>query len=146
MEPNLAVSIYVRSSIKFLHFVPFHQQIWPPRAILVSDWLLFNKIFSSETAWQNGAKLGRKHLCNILYKASSFGSILPTNMATKINSFSDWLMLKKSSPLKQLGQMEPNLAGSIYVRSKPGIDGPWVCPFQNCVRQPHPPFKMAAVF
>jgi hypothetical protein len=42
------------SSIKFLHFVPFHQQIWPPRAILVSDWLLFKKIFSSETAWQNG--------------------------------------------------------------------------------------------
>jgi hypothetical protein len=27
MEPNLAVSIYIRSSIKFLHFVPFHQQI-----------------------------------------------------------------------------------------------------------------------
>jgi hypothetical protein len=41
MEPNLAESIYVKSSIKFLHFVPFRQQIWPPRAILVSDWLLF---------------------------------------------------------------------------------------------------------
>ena len=65
MEQNLADSIYIRSSIKFLHFVPFRQQIWPPRAILVSD----------------------------------------------------WLMLKKSSPLKLLGQMEPNLAGSIYVRS-----------------------------
>jgi hypothetical protein len=26
-------------------------------------------------------------------------------------------MLKKSSPLKLLGQMEPNLAGNIYVRS-----------------------------
>jgi hypothetical protein len=51
--------------IRFLHFVPFRQQIWPPRAIVVSD----------------------------------------------------WLMLKKSSPLKLLGQMEPNLAGSIYVRS-----------------------------
>ena len=62
---NLAESIYIRSSIKFLHFVPFRQQIWPPRAIIVSD----------------------------------------------------WLMLKKSSPLKLLGQMEPNLAGSIYVRS-----------------------------
>ena len=65
MEPNMAESIYIRSSIKFLHFVPFGQQIWPPRAILVSN----------------------------------------------------WLMLKKSSPLKLLGQMEPNLAGSIYVRS-----------------------------
>jgi hypothetical protein len=65
MEPNLAESIYIRSSIKFLHFIPFRQQIWPPRAILVSDWLIF----------------------------------------------------KKSSPLKLLGQMEPNLAGSIYVRS-----------------------------
>jgi hypothetical protein len=65
MEPNLAESIYIRFSIKFLHFVPFRQQILPPRAILVSDWLMF----------------------------------------------------KKSSPLKLLGQMEPNLTGSIYGRS-----------------------------
>jgi hypothetical protein len=42
---------------------------------------IVKKIFSSETAWPNGAKLGRKHLCKILYKASSFGSIWPTNMA-----------------------------------------------------------------
>ena len=62
MEPNLAESIYIRSSIKFLHFVPFRQQIWPPRAILVSDWLMLKKIFSSETVWPNGAKLGRNHL------------------------------------------------------------------------------------
>jgi hypothetical protein len=77
MEPNLAESIYIRSSVKFLHFVLFHQQIWPPRAILVN----VKKIFSSETAWPNGAKLGRKHLCKILYKTSSFASIRPTNMA-----------------------------------------------------------------
>ena len=77
---------------------------------------------------------------------AKFGSILPSSFRGEDFFFSDWLMLKKSSPLKQLGQMEPNLAGSIYVRSKPGIDGPWVCPFQNCVRQPHPPLKMAAVF
>jgi hypothetical protein len=56
-------------------------------AILVSDWILFNQIFSSETAWQNGAKLGRKHLCKILYKASSFGSIRQADMAVKINFF-----------------------------------------------------------
>jgi hypothetical protein len=40
------------------------------------------KIFSSETAGPNGAKLGRKHLCKILYKTSSFGSTRPANMAT----------------------------------------------------------------
>ena len=85
MKPNLAGSIYVRSSIKFLRFVPFGQQIWLPRAILVSDWLMLKKI-SSETAWPNGAKLGRKHLCKVLYKVSSFRSVWPTNMAAKSNS------------------------------------------------------------
>jgi hypothetical protein len=34
MEPNLAGSIYVRSSIKLLHLVPFGQQTWPPRLIV----------------------------------------------------------------------------------------------------------------
>jgi hypothetical protein len=29
MEPNLAGSIYIRSSIKLLHLVPFDQQTWP---------------------------------------------------------------------------------------------------------------------
>jgi hypothetical protein len=29
MEPNLAESIYIRSSIKLLHLVPFGQQTWP---------------------------------------------------------------------------------------------------------------------
>jgi hypothetical protein len=33
MEPSLAGSIYVRSSIKFLHLVPFGQQTWLPRLI-----------------------------------------------------------------------------------------------------------------
>jgi hypothetical protein len=91
MEPNVCKVLYT-----FLHFVPFHQQIWPPRAILVSDWLLFKQIFSSETAWQNVAKLGRKHLCKILYKASSFGSILPTNMATKIGRRT-WLFCQQKT-------------------------------------------------
>ena len=29
MEPNLEGSIYVRSSIKLLHLVPFGEQTWP---------------------------------------------------------------------------------------------------------------------
>jgi hypothetical protein len=43
MEPNLAGSLYVRSSIKPLHLVPFGQQTWPPRLILFSDWLMLRK-------------------------------------------------------------------------------------------------------
>jgi hypothetical protein len=38
-------------------------------------------------------------------------------MATTGNSVSDWLISKKSSPLKPLGQMKRNLVGSIYGRS-----------------------------
>jgi purine-cytosine permease-like protein len=47
------------------HFVPIRYQIWPPQAILISDWLIS----------------------------------------------------KKSSPLKPLGQMNRNLVGSILERS-----------------------------
>jgi hypothetical protein len=39
MEPNLAGSIYVRSSIKLLHIMPFGQQRWLPRAYLVMKML-----------------------------------------------------------------------------------------------------------
>jgi hypothetical protein len=32
-----------------------------------------------------------------------------------------------------------------YLLNYSGRDSPWVVPFQNCVQQLHPPFKMAAV-
>ena len=61
MKPNMAGSIYGRSFTKIPHFIPIGQQTGPPRAILVSDWVIF----------------------------------------------------KKSSPLKLPGQMESNMTGSI---------------------------------
>jgi hypothetical protein len=77
-DTNLAGSIYVRSSIKFLRFIPFGQQIWLPRAILVSDWLMLNK-----------------------------------------------------SPLKLLGQIKLNLAGSIYARSSTKFGSIWPSSFRG---------------
>ena len=76
-------------------------------------------IFSSETTWPNGTKLGSNHLCKVLYKVSPFRSIWPINMAANNNSFF-WL-----ANVKKIFSSEtawPNGA-------KLGIDDPWVCPF-----------------
>ena len=86
MNRNLRGSIYGRSSIKIAHLVPIRYQTWPPQTILVSDWLISNKIFSSVTPWPDESKFGRKHPWKVLYKVCSFSSNPLTNMATTGNS------------------------------------------------------------
>jgi hypothetical protein len=68
MNQNLVGSIYGISAVKIAHFVLIRFQTWPPQTILVSDWLISKKIFSSVTAWPNELKFARKHPWKVLYK------------------------------------------------------------------------------
>jgi hypothetical protein len=46
MNQNLVGSIYGKSFLNIAHFVQIRRQTWQPQAILVSDWLIYEK-FSS---------------------------------------------------------------------------------------------------
>ena len=117
MEPNLAGSIYVRSFIKFVHFVPIGQQTWPPRAILNSDWLSFQKSSPLKPLGQMEPNLAGSIYGRSFIKFVHFVPIGQQTWPPQAILNSDWLIFQKSSPLKLLGQMKPNMAGSIYGRS-----------------------------
>jgi hypothetical protein len=65
---NLVGSIYGRSSLKIAYFIPIRYQTWPPQTILVSDWLISKKIFSSKqelpvtAMFVNGLKLNEQYI------------------------------------------------------------------------------------
>jgi hypothetical protein len=86
----------------FLSFSQSEKKL--PMAIMFFRSIQFLKIFSSEIAWPNKAKFYREHLWEVLLKMSSF-QIERKNMIAMGNFFSDWLKLKKSSPLKVGGTM-----------------------------------------
>jgi hypothetical protein len=85
MNRNIVGSIYGRSSLKIAYFFPIRYQTWPPQTILVSDWLIFFKIFFSVTAWPNESKFGRNHPWKVLYNDCSFSFNPLTNMAATGN-------------------------------------------------------------
>ena len=86
MEPNFAGSIYGRSFIKFVHFVPIGQETWLSWAILNSNWLSFQKPSPLKPLWPNGTKLCRKHLWEVLCEVCSFRPDRTRNMAAIGNS------------------------------------------------------------
>jgi hypothetical protein len=118
MNRNLVGSIYGWSSIKSAHFVPIY---WQTRCFLPSfrsfgQAVSEENIFSNRTI-RNKNCLWRPCLSMDRDEMSKFFPDPSTNMAAIGNSCF-WLPdIYKSSPLKPLRKMNPNLVGIIYGRS-----------------------------
>jgi hypothetical protein len=66
MDRDKMSNLYREPSIDAAYQISVHlgkirSQTWSSQSILVSDWLISKKIFSSETAFPNELKFGRKH-------------------------------------------------------------------------------------
>jgi hypothetical protein len=86
MDRDKMSNLYKGPSIDASYQVSVHLAKRFQRAILVSDWLISKKIFSSETAFPNELRFGRKHLWKVLYSDCSFHPDPLTNMAATGNS------------------------------------------------------------
>ena len=117
MDPNFTESIYGWSITKFPHFVLIRLQVWRPQATIVSDWLIFYKSSPLNSLGQMGLNFTGNVYEKSFTKLPHFVQIGQQTWLPWAILVSDWLILQKSSPLKPLGQMEPNYTGNIYWRS-----------------------------
>ena len=81
-----------------------------------SDWSIPKKIFSSETAWPNEPNLVGSIYGRLSIKIAHLVPIPQQTWPAQAILVADWLIPKKSSTLKPLGQMNRNVLGSIYGR------------------------------
>jgi hypothetical protein len=116
MNRNLVGSIYGRSSLKNAYFVPIRYQTWPPQEILGTDWLTSKKSSPLKPLGQMNRNLVGSIYIMSSIKIAHFVPIRQQTWLPQAILVSDWLISKKSSPLKPLGQINRNLVGSILGR------------------------------
>ena len=119
MEPNLAGSIYIKSFIKFVHFVPIGRQTWPPWAILNSDWPSLQTSSSLKPLGQMEPNLTGVIYGRSFMKFDNFVPILQQTWLPWAVLNSDWPSLQKSFSLKPLGQwnqtwQEASMGGPVW--------------------------------
>jgi hypothetical protein len=110
--------IYVRSSIKIVHFVAIRQHTWPPQAILVSDWPISKKSSLKLHGQINWNLVGSIYVRSST-KIVHFVPIRQHTWPPQAILVSDWPISKKIFSLHD--QINWNLVGSIYVRSSMNI-------------------------
>lgn len=114
MEPNLTGGIHIRSFISIAHFVLISQQIWLPRAIPVSDWLIQRKFISGQ---MEPNFIGGIYIRSFI-RIAHFIHIWQQTWPLSAVLVSDWLIKENTFLLKQQGKkMKPNWIGGIFVSS-----------------------------
>jgi predicted transcriptional regulator len=110
----LVGSILGRSSIKNAHLFSIRFQTWPTQAILVSDWSFSKKSSALKPLGQMNLNLVGSIYGGSSMKIAHFVLIRYQTWLPHAILVSDWLISKKSSLLKPLGQMNGKLVGNIY--------------------------------
>ena len=85
MNCNFVGMMYGTSFTKYIHFMLIRHLTWPPKAILVSNWVKFYK--SSAMKQQSQMNFNcRNDVYEVLYKVSSFRGDRTVNMPATGNS------------------------------------------------------------